>query len=113
MLVLGLSAPASAQDKSPIYKVAKIAFWAGHGADLFTTAHCLGAKTCREVNPILRPLENHDYALGAVKLGLAAGQGYALDKLRERNPRLATVMTFVFAGVSFGIAARNARTAKR
>lgn len=39
-------------------------------ADLAQTSRCLGAGTCLELNPVLRPIAHQPVLLGAVKAGL-------------------------------------------
>lgn len=102
--LLFVAAPISAQDR--IFHVSRIALLAGTGADLATTSYCLGARTCRELNPLLAPIR-HPIALGATKMGIAGAQLLLVAKVHQTHPKLATALNLASASLYFWVAARN------
>jgi hypothetical protein len=108
-LVLAVSHTAFAQSDTA-YRLALAGAVTAHGLDLSTSSHCLGAGTCRELNPILRPLSDTPLAFGAAKMGIAAASLLATDALRRRGHRKAAFWIAVGQGIAFTyIAVRNVR----
>src|SRR3989337_1454415 len=68
-LALGLWATPVQADDGPRLHIALTAYMAAHGADLYTTGYCIGARTCREVNPVFAPFAHQPVAFGATKMG--------------------------------------------
>jgi hypothetical protein len=81
---------------------------AGHGADLASTEHCLGANTCRELNPWLARYDN-PALFGAAKMGVAGVSEVWLYDLSKSHPKLAFVANLAIGATFTGIAAHNAR----
>jgi len=57
------------------------------GADLGMTMACVGAGSCREVNPLLRPLQTHSGWYGATKAGLNTGVVMGVYRATRGKPR--------------------------
>jgi hypothetical protein len=89
------------------------AYIAGAGADLSTTQRCLGAGTCHELNPALKPLENKPVLFGTVKMAVAAAIAAVLIKNHEQHPKVVRWIAGTLAASSVYIAVRNTRTARR
>lgn len=88
LLALGLwSTPVFAEDSLKLH-LALVGFMAAHGADLYTTGYCIGARTCREVNPVFAPLADKPVAFGALKMSTAALTSWALLHHHKAHPRL-------------------------
>lgn len=83
------------------------------GMDLATSMHCLGARTCREVNPLLRPLEGQPLAFGAVKGASSALVAWLLLRYHREHPRLVRVVALALTASSTYIAVRNTRLVRR
>lgn len=94
-----------------LYKLSLIAALMAHGADLASTEHCLGAGRCREMNAALARFEQ-PAAFGAAKFGVAGAGFWAVDKLHETHPKLATAVNFAIAGTFSAIAAHNAQVGR-
>lgn len=89
-----------------LYKLSIVVAAAGHGADLATTEHCLGAGTCRETNVALMRFEN-PITFGAVKMGVGAGGVLLVDRYkREGHTKKATLLNFA-QGIGFAFIARH------
>lgn len=59
------------------------------GVDNGLTQRCLGAGTCREANPLLKPLEGNALAFSLTKLSVDAGVGYLTWRLHtSKNPKV-------------------------
>lgn len=103
--------PVGVSAQSPrVYRLALAGAVTAHGLDLATTMHCLGADTCREVNPVLRPLSDKPLVFGAAKMGIAAGSLLATDALRRKgHPRWALALALAQTVVFTAIAVRNTR----
>jgi hypothetical protein len=92
------------------YRLALAGAVTAHGLDATSSAWCLGAGTCREINPVLRPLSDKPLAFGAAKMGIAAASLLATDALRRRGHRKAAFWIAVGQGIAFSyIAVRNVR----
>jgi hypothetical protein len=109
LLVLMLAATASAQSSPHALRASMVAAIAAQGADLSTTAYCLGAKTCHELNPALAWAQDKPIALGFAKMGIAAGLQVLTWKLSKTHPRAAFWGNVAQCVVFSGIAVRNAR----
>lgn len=94
-----------------LLKLALVAAMAAHGADLASTEHCLGAKTCHELNPWLARFDN-PAAFGAAKMGVAAAGAYGTLELEKNHPKWAFWLNVGIAGAYTGIAAHNARNSR-
>lgn len=106
-----LAAPVQAQT-SPAFRLSTAAAITAHGMDLSTTAWCRGAGTCVEANPALRWAADKPVALGAAKMGLAAGlQLLNLKYIHPRSPRGAFWFNVAQTCVFTAIAVRNTRQA--
>lgn len=103
------ASPAQAQDTT--FRASMVAAVAAHGADLASTEHCLGSGHCREMNPLLARFDQ-PAVFGAVKMGIVGAQLWALAKLHDRKPRLATAINLATAGVFAGVAIHNSQVAK-
>jgi len=80
----------------------------GHGADLASTEHCLGAGRCREMNPWLARFEQ-PAVFGAAKMGVAGVSEWGVYELSKTHPKIA-FWTNVAIGASFtGVAIHNSK----
>ena len=84
--------------------VALAAYMAAHGADLSATMYCLGAQTCREVNPVFAPLTRQPFVAGATKMGVAALSSWLLLRAHQRHPTLAFWLAVGGATVTSAVA---------
>ena len=81
----------------------------GHAFDLAATEHCLGAGTCREMNPWLGRFES-PVAFTAAKFSIAFVQLWAVRELKEHgHPRLALAANLALAGGFTALGIRNER----
>jgi hypothetical protein len=108
LAVLALAAPASAQSERPLH-IAVASYMTLQGADLAVTSYMLGARTAREVNPILAPFSHTPVAFGAIKMGMATATSYGILRLQRQHPKLAFVLAVVGSGVYVGVVYHNAR----
>ena len=76
---------------------------AGHGADLATTEHCLGAQQCHELNVWLARFDQ-PAAFGVAKMGVAGLSEIGVYELAQNHPRLA-FWTNMAIGASFSAVA--------
>lgn len=91
-----------------LYKLSIVVAAAGHGADLATTEHCLGAGTCRETNPALMRFEN-PAVFGVVKAGVGTGGILLVHRYAETSDKAkkkATLINFA-QGIGFGLIAHH------
>jgi hypothetical protein len=110
VIIALFASPAFAQSDRA-YRLALAGAVTAHGLDATSSAWCLGAGTCREMNPILRPLSDTPLAFGAAKMGIAAASLLATDALRRRGHRKAAFWIAVGQSVAFTyIAVRNVRS---
>lgn len=79
----------------------------GSASDLTFTLYALH-RGGGEGNPVLHPLGPHPIALATAKAGMTVATIYALIKLHERHPKIATLAAAGAASVMMGVAARNA-----
>jgi hypothetical protein len=79
----------------------------GNASDLTFTLYALHHGAA-EGNPVLHPLGRHPIGLAAAKTGLTIGTMFALVKLHEHRPKLATTIAAGAAGVMLTVAAHNA-----
>jgi hypothetical protein len=84
---------------------------AGHGGDLASTEHCLGAGRCRELNPWLARF-NDPAAFGAAKMGVAGVSEVWLYDLSKSHPKLAFVANIAIGATFSAIAMHNSQQAK-
>lgn len=77
--------------------------------DLSTTQRCLGAGTCREANPLLRPLEDMPLTFAAAKTAVAVGVAIILIKQHTKHPRIVRLIAVSLTAGSLYIAVRNTR----
>lgn len=100
--------PVFAEDSLKVH-LAVTAFMAAHGADLYTTGYCIGARTCREVNPVFVPLADRPVVFGALKMGTAALTSWVLLRSHKQHPRLVFWLATVGAAGVSAAAVHNAR----
>lgn len=90
LLVLGLlgaATPAAAQS-ARLLDVVHVTALMAHGADLYGTGRCIGAGTCREGNPLLRPFVHKPILFGGTVMALAGTSLVLKQHARARHPRL-------------------------
>ncbi|MDP3703685.1 MAG: DUF5658 family protein [Candidatus Omnitrophota bacterium] len=117
MLMLMLSAaPAFAQDAPPhrhgiAEKVDLTALVVAAGADLGSTERCLGAGTCRELNPLLSlAVTKNAMFFGATKMAITALVGWIVHELYAHgHPKIARALAWSSSGLWTTAAVRNAR----
>jgi hypothetical protein len=72
-----------------------ISLYVSHGLlqvlDARATSRALRTGSAQEGNPLMRPLAGQPAALLALKLGVAAGIVYGIDRLHKTHPRLAMI----------------------
>jgi hypothetical protein len=97
------------------FKLARmIMLGAGAGADAFSTLQALHSNPqSYEANPLLGGVAPHTAAILAVKGATAAGEGWALNKLAQQHPTLATVLAGAIAGTSGLVALHNLSLVKK
>lgn len=93
-----VSAPVHAADWRSISEAAAIV---GHSADLASTEHCLGARTCHELNPWLARVDSPT-GFAVAKMTVASLGLWATRQIP--NKRLA-VLVNVSIGVAFTVVA--------
>ena len=89
---------------------------AGHGADLASTEHCLGAGKCREANPWLARYDS-PVRFGVAKMLVAGGSEWGLyeyvkprgDGKDKRRAIVGVVMNGALGATFLSIGMRNAR----
>jgi hypothetical protein len=59
--------------------------------DARSTSRALQGGSAQEGNPLLQSIVAHPAGLLALKLGMAGGIIYGIDKLHRNHPRLATI----------------------
>jgi len=69
LALLLMATPAAAQAPDRPANWMAITFGSLAGADIGMSMNCMGAGTCREANPLLRPLQDHPAFFGAAKAG--------------------------------------------
>lgn len=94
-------------DEPILYHLSVGAAIAAHGADLAITENCLGAKTCKEINPWLGHWSTQPVAFGAMKMGVAAFSLWATSKIP--NKTWATIANFGMTAAFSGIAYHNVK----
>jgi hypothetical protein len=78
--------------------------------DLGRTMYELGAKTAYEQNPFLAPLSEQPELFAAVKLSIdAAVAGYILY-VKDKHPRLAMAVTYLWVGAKAVVVYLNYKT---
>jgi hypothetical protein len=106
-LVLLCARPAAADTALRVSFVTAIA---AHTADITTTAYCLGARTCREVNPVMRWAERRPVALGLTKGALAGALQLVPYTLQKRGHRRAALWFNIGQTLAFtAVAVRNSQ----
>lgn len=91
------------------YRASELAVLTGHAFDLAATQHCLGAGSCRELNPWLARYSSPT-TFTAAKFSLAIVQLWTTRKLREHgHPKLAITANFALAGAFAALGVRNER----
>jgi len=83
------------------------------GADLSVTSYMLGARSAREMNPLLAPFSDKPVVFGAVKMGIATGTSFMLLRLHREHPKLAFVMAVIGSGVYSGVVYHNSKLLKK
>lgn len=109
LLVAG-AARSSAQDRA--YTFSEWTVLGAHALDAAATQRCLGAGTCRELNPWLA---RYDAPVNftAAKVGVAWAQLWMTRKIRRTHPRLAMIVNYSVAGAFSAIAIRNERLGEK
>ena len=97
LLLWPLSVQAQDTRPDPLAVTLTISAGALAGADLAMTMRCVGAGTCCEQGPLLKPLADHPVAFGAVKAGamtamLLAVYHWTRPHTRERYAGLALIV---------------------
>lgn len=110
IIVWSLSAlPAQAQGNTAL-RASFVTAIAAHTADITTTAYCLGARSCREMNPALRWTESRPVVLGLAKGAMAGALQLIPYHLQKRGHRKAAFWFNVGQTIGFtALAIRNAR----
>jgi hypothetical protein len=90
-----------------LFDVAMAGVSGGNASDLTLTLYALN-RGKDEANPILHPLGRHPVALAAAKTGMTVSTMYALLKLHDRRPKLATSIAIGAAAVMLAVSAHNA-----
>ena len=80
----------------------------GHSYDLAATEHCLGARTCHELNPWLARFDS-PLAFTTAKIPVALVQLWLVRKLHDNHPKLATGINLATGALFTAIGARNER----
>jgi hypothetical protein len=79
-----------------------ISLYVSHGVlqvlDARATSRALRTGSAQEGNPLMRPVAGQPAALVALKLGVAAGIIYGIDRLHKTHPRLAVITLGVING---------------
>ena len=92
-----------------LYKISIVVAGIGHGTDMATTQHCLGAGNCRETNPALMRFSD-PIVFGTVKAGVGTGGILLVDKYAKsndgKNLKKATLINFA-QGIGFTLIARH------
>lgn len=93
------------------YKVLLVGLGGLGGADLGSTFGALSScnNSCYEANPILAPLVNTPWALGAAKGAGTGAMIWGLGELHMRNKKLSWVVGILVAGGYTAIVVNNVR----
>ena len=96
VIAIGSAAPASAQTAAvPSFEVLAGVNAVLHVADMVGTGYTLTrpapAFHAREASPYLRPLEGRPVVLAAASGALCVAEVWALEKIRRRHPKIATL----------------------
>ncbi len=81
-------------------------------ADIFSTAHAVGAGAY-EANPVMRGPSGNTGAMLAVKALSTAGTIYFAERAWKKNRKGAVVLMAIINGVTAAVAARNIRNARQ
>lgn len=83
-------------------------------ADVSQTAYCLGQGTCRELNPIMRPIMDRHGVVPALALKGAINTGVAAILLHDhhRYPKRAFWLSVVAASVQTAVVVHNYRATR-
>ncbi len=81
-------------------------------ADIFSTAHAVGAGA-HEANPVMRGPSGNTGAMLAVKALSTAGTIYFAERAWKKNRKGAVILMAVINGVTAAVAARNIRNARQ
>lgn len=111
-VVLLVAVPVQAQDRTAI---ALGSYMTAGFIDAAGTAYCHGAGTCREVNPVLRPIvDRHGVvAAMAVKGAMHSGISAWLLRDRKRHERRAFWTAVALAGAQLAVDIGNSRRVGR
>jgi hypothetical protein len=90
-----------------LFDVAMAGVSGGNASDLTLTLYALN-RGHGEANPVLHPLGRHPVALAAAKTVMTVSTMYALLKLHDRRPKLATSIAIGAAAVMLAVSAHNA-----
>lgn len=107
VLFVCVAVPAHAEDR--LLRISEAVAIIGHGADLASTQHCLGAGRCRELNPWLARY-NNPVGFAVAKMGVASVGLWATSKIP--NKTLAAIVNFGVGSAFLAIAVRNSQVAR-
>jgi len=79
------------------------------GADIGQSMSCVGARTCYEANPVLRPLATHPAWYGATKIGISVGMVGLVQKVTKPKSKQRLVAYIGMAAVQAVVVGLNAR----
>jgi len=112
LILLVLLGSTSARAEDWPFTASKGTLLAAHGGDLASTIDCLARKTCQETNPWLGRFTTNKAGFGAIKM-TGAGIGlWAVDKLHEHHPTLATWVNVGLTGFFAAITISNVQKGK-
>jgi hypothetical protein len=115
LVLLLLPSDAAAQDRDgwPIH-LAIAAYMVAGQSDIAQTAFCLGARTCRELNPFLRPLMDRRGVVPALsaKGALHVGVSYVFLRAHKQHPKAAFWAAVASAAIQGYVVHHNAREAR-
>ena len=92
-----------------LYRLSFASAVVAHGADLSTTAWCLGKATCVEANPALGWASDKPIPLAVVKMGTAAGLLLITHRIGRSRPKLAMWLNVAQTVAFSALAVRNSR----
>jgi hypothetical protein len=114
------AAPATAQTSAPTAPISSFEVLAGvhavlHIADMISTSYTLThpapAFRAHEANPYLRPFEGRPAVLAAVSGACSVAEVLALEKIRRRHPKVATLAMVGLVVTELIVVTNNVRVA--
>lgn len=107
VLFVCVAAPVHADDH--LLRISEAVAIVGHGADLASTQHCLGAGRCRELNPWLARY-NNPVGFAVAKMGVASVGLWATSKIP--NKTLAAIVNFGIGSGFLMLSVHNTKVGK-